>query len=388
MNGSEAARVLGVSVRHVKRLKKRVKQEGAKGVIHGNRGKASNRRIPDSEREKIAKILKERYADFHPLHASEKLAEAHAIIRDPKTIRKIMIEEKLWKPKKGKKKQEHRQWRQRRSFYGEMEQFDGCYHAWLEERYEGKLCLLLSVDDATSTLTHGKFCMNEGIDDVFEFWQEYVKKHGKPLSIYMDKFSTYKMNHKEAQENPDTKTQFGRSLEQLGIGAIFANSPEAKGRVEVRFETLQNRLIKEMRLRNICTVEEANKYVQEEFMFWFNTRYGVAPRGEEDLHKPLTKKEEEQLPSIFSRHTERTVQNDFTISYKTQWYQILEKQSVTVQKKDKVIVEERRDKSIHVRLRGKYLNIRSIPKTQKKIKKTLPWVIAATVAPKTEKVTA
>lgn len=171
-----------------------------------------------------------------------------------------MIEEGLWKPKKNKNKKEHREWRQRRAHYGEMQQFDGSYHHWLEDRGNtGKICLLLSVDDATGQITHAKFEEHEGVFPVFEFWQEYLLKHGKPMSIYMDRFSTYSMNQKTAKENPDTLTQFQRAMKELRIESILANSPEAKGRVETMFGTLQNRLVKEMKKTNYLPYSPSKK---------------------------------------------------------------------------------------------------------------------------------
>ena len=376
INGTEAAGLVGLSVRQTKRLKAAVLAGGPEGLIHKNRGRTSNRGIPEKERDKIVKLLNEKYHDFWPTHASEKLSELHNIKHDPKTIRSIMIKEDLWKPRKTKNK-EHREWRQRRAFYGEMEQFDGSYHKWLEDRVEGKQCLLLSVDDATGDITHGKFDTDEGVFPVFGFWREYVEQNGKPMSIYTDKFSTYKMTQETALNNHDTKTQFQRAMAELGIEPIFANSPEAKGRVETMFRTLQNRLIKEMRLKNIKTVEQANKYLKEEFIPWYNNKYSVEPRGKSDLHKELSDKDKKQIDCILSRQENRTIQNDFTISFKTKWFQLLEGQPVTVQKKDKVIMEERLDGSIKIRLHGKYLNYKIIPKGVKAIKRNIPWVLAA-----------
>jgi hypothetical protein len=247
INGSVAAELIGLSVRQVRRLKRRVILYGPNGLIHGNRGRVGHRRLPDKERKQIIALLHKHYYDFWPRHAAEKLDELHGIVRDPKTIRQIMIDEGLWKPKRGKKKTEHRQWRQRKAHLGEMEQFDGSYHPWFEDRLPGEQCLLLSVDDATSKITHAQFDEHEGVFPVFGFWLEYLSVHGKPMAIYVDKFSTYSMNHKLAKENPDTLTQFQRALRELRIEPILANSPQAKGRVETTFGTLQNRLIKEMR---------------------------------------------------------------------------------------------------------------------------------------------
>jgi len=378
LNGSEAAELLNLTTRHIRRLKKKVKQSGIKGLIHGSRGKSGNRGLPDKEKQKIIDLLHKRYYDFGPTLASEKLKERHQIKRDKGTIRTIMINEGLWRPKQ-KKKDKHRQWRQRKASYGEMVQYDGSYEYWFEDRGE-KFCLLASIDDANSRV-RAKFDGHEGVEPTFSFWREYIEENGKPYSVYVDKFSTYSMNHKLAKENPDTLTQFERAMKELNIEIIHAHSPEAKGRVENIFKTLQDRLIKELRLNNISTVKEANEFLKNIFLPMFNARFNVEPRAKADLHKKLTKQEKSKLDSIFSRQYQRTIRNDFTISHKKNWYQLTKDQPVTICKQGKVTVEERMDKTIHFRLRGKYLNYKLLPERPKKInagKNTLQWVIPKT----------
>lgn len=383
INSTEASTLLHVTTRHVRRLKSIVKQQGAYGLIHGNRGKPSNRRLHPEERKKIVRLLKQKYADFGPTFATEKLLEINHITHDSKTIRTLMIEENLWKPKTKKKASIHRIWRQRRSCYGEMIQFDGSYEHWLENRGNtGKLCLLAGIDDATGTLVKAQFAEHEGVFPVFSFWNEYIITYGKPRSIYLDKFSTYNINHKLAKENYDTLTQFERACETVHIEPIKANSPQAKGRVERLFHTLQDRLIKELRLKNISTIESANTFIEKTFIPKFNQRFSVEPKNTTNLHHILSEKELTQLPGIFSRHTERTVLNDFTFSFKNQWYQLVKEQQATVCKKDTVIVEEHLDKTIHVRLRGTYLNYALLPLRPKKqtLNVKAPWVLPATKA--------
>lgn len=372
----ETAEILSLTIRQIQRLKKSVREKGPQGLIHGSRGKEGHNRIPLKEEAKIVSLLHARYSDFKPTHASEKLKENHNIVRDPKTIRSIMIEQGLWQPKKKKNQSEHREWRQRKSFFGEMEQFDGSYEYWLEDRGP-YCCLLLSVDDATSDITHGRFDFDEGVFSVFAFWAEYLRKNGKPVSIYLDQFSTYKMTQKVAKENHDTRTQFQRAMTELGVELITAYSPQAKGRVERIFGVLQDRLIKEMRLKNISTIQEANLFLQNEFIPWYNHRFAKEPRSQANLHQKLTKKEEQKLSHIFTRQEERVVQNDFTISYKTQWYQLIKGQPVTVCKKDKIIIEENSRSRIDIRLRGKYLNFQPIAK-ELKTERNIPWVLPAT----------
>jgi len=380
INGTEAANLLRLSVRQVKRLKARVNRLGPSGLIHGNRGQKSRNRIDDGEKKEIIRLLRECYHDFKPTFAGEKLSENHGINHDPKTIRQIMIDEGLWKPRIKKKAAVHRAWRERKSCYGEMIQFDGSYEHWFEDRNgTAEICLLAAIDDATGALVSLKFAAHEGVFPVFGFWTEYLVKNGKPRSIYLDKFSTYSVNHPLAKENSDTLTQFERACLELRLEPIKANSPQAKGRVERLFGTLQDRLIKELRLANISTVEEANIFLEKTFIPKFNTRFAVEPRNKTNLHQKLNQKENARLPGIFSRQTERTILNDFTFSFKNQWRQLTEEQPATVCKKDTVIVEERLDKTVRVRLRGKYLNYKLLPKRPEKqagpAKK--PWVLAA-----------
>lgn len=381
IKGPKAAFLLALSTRQVRRLKSGVKAKGAAGLIHGNRGKVSNHQVPNQEKQKIVSLLHRHYYDFGPTLAREKLTEIHHLARDSKTIRQIMIQEKLWQPKKEKQKSEYRSWRQRKSNFGEMAQFDGSYHNWFEGRNEEELgpkqCLLASIDDATGKITKAKFDKDEGVFPVFRFWLEYLEKQGKPYSIYMDKFSTYKMTQRVALENHDLKTQFQRALEELRIEPIFANSPQAKGRVERLFETLQDRLVKELRLNNISTIAEANEFLEKTFIPTFNAKFSVEPKAKADFHTPLTLKEQKQLAGIFSRQTPRIAQNDFTVSFKNQWYQLTKDQPVTVCKKDQVIIEERLDNTIKIRLRGKYLNYQVLPVRPKK--QLQPWVLAATI---------
>jgi len=377
INGSRAAELLHLSVRQVKRLKRKVKSNGPKALIHANRGKSGNRRIPAQEKEKIIKLIHERYADFKPGFAAEKLAERHHLKRDPKTIRQIMIDEGLWKPRKKKQKDYH-SWRQRKAAFGEMEQFDGSYEYWFEDRGP-YCCLLASIDDATGMPTKAKFAFDEGVFPVFDFWHAYLKEYGKPYSIYLDRFSTYKMSQKAAQENHDTLTQFQRAMKELGIEPITAHSCQAKGRIERLFKTFQDRLIKEMRLANISTLQEGNAFLEKTFLPQYRAKYAVEPRSKTNLHYPLSQKEKYNLDAIFSKHYTRIIRNDFTISFNKQWYQLLKDQPATICKKDTVTAEERLDGTIHFRLRGKYLNYKILAERPKKAK--VPWVIAASKKP-------
>jgi hypothetical protein len=280
-----AATLLSLSERQVTRLKQAVQQDGAKALIHAQTGKPSHNRLPEKKRKKIEGILKKKYADFTPAFAAEKLVELHRIDHDPKTIKAIMIDAGLLKPGTKSKNEDHRAWRQRKDAFGEMEQFDGSYHNWFEGRGGiNEACLLASIDDATGMVTKAAFMPHEGVFPVMEFWKGYVESHGKPRSIYLDRFSTYKMNRKTALENPDLKTQFARVMEELHVDMIFALSPQAKGRVERLFKTLQDRLVKEMRLHGMKTFEDANRFLAETFLPSFNRKFAVVPVSGTNLH--------------------------------------------------------------------------------------------------------
>lgn len=376
INGSEAAELLNLTTRHIRRLKKRVRELGASGLVHCGRGKRGNRALPDNERVKIARILRERYADFKPTFAGEQLARRHQIHRDPKTIRQIMIAEGLWKPKSRRDRGIHRQWRERKAHFGEMEQFDGSYEHWFEDRAP-ECCLLAAIDDATGIITRAQFDEHEGVMPVFAFWKEYVQEHGKPRTIYLDKLSTYKLSDDLAKENHDALSQFERATGGLGIKAIPANSPQAKGRIERLFGTLQDRLIKELRLANISAIEDANQFLAKDFIPRFNKQFGVEPRSRANLHAPLSAREKTMLDGVFSRHTPRTVRNDFTVSYNKQWHQLTAGQPVTVCKRDRVIIEEHLAGEIKIRYKGHYLAYELIPKGAPK-RPAPSWVLAAT----------
>lgn len=370
INGTQAAKQLGLSVRQTKRLKARVNKHGVTGIIHKLRGTEGNNKLDPKLIKQALKHIKKDYSDFGPTLAQEKLEEIQKIFIGVSTVRKIMIDEKFYIPKPRKKNPNFRAWRERKECYGEMGQFDGSYHDWFEKRGK-ECCLLANIDDATGRITL-KFDTNEGIECVFNFWKEYAQQKGKPIAIYLDKFSTYKINHKSAVDNKDMITQFQRAMDTLGVRLISAHSPQAKGRVERLFETLQDRLVKELRLRKISTIESANKFLKEEYEEIFNSKFGVAAKSEVDAHSELTEFEKQNLEAIFSVHSKRLVHSDFTIQFKSQWIQLSEVQPTTVYKKDKVLIEQRLDGSLHISLKGKYLDYELLPERPAKVKMLLP----------------
>jgi len=362
INGTEAAKQLYLSVRQIRNLKSKVKKCGEKGIIHGNRGRPSNRKISNEKIKQIERIVKEKYYNFGPTFTAEKLDENHQIIISNEKLRYLMTEWRLWKPRSRNQPKKRYAWRARKDNYGEMEQFDGSYHNWFGKE---ESCLLLSVDDATGKITHAKFDYNESVIAVFRFWLEYFKKNGLPVSIYLDKFSTYKVNHKNAVDNKDMITQFQRASNQTGFKLIFANSPQAKGRVERMNKTLQDRLVKELKLANVTTIEKANEFLKE-YIPKFNSKFAVIPNKKADLHKGLNKTIKEKLPQIFSIQKQRIVMNDYTIRFEKQYFQLEQEQPTTVYKKDAVIVEKHLNNEIKINLKGRYLSYQELPERPKK----------------------
>lgn len=369
LDGTEASKQLSLSVRQTKRLKAKVKLAGIKGVIHGNRGREGNRQISKKIIEKAKKHLNNIYHDFNPLLAQEHLRDDQGIKLSKETVRQLMIKDKLWQPRRKTIAKKHF-WRARKDNYGEMQQFDGCYHSWFEGRNEEVLgleqCLLVSVDDATGKITKAKFGDHEGVKPVFSFWHEYFEANGLPTAIYLDKFSTYKVNHKNAVDNKELMTQFERAMSQLGVKVIHANSPQAKGRVEKMNDTLQRRLVKELRLNNINTITEANQFLKEVFVPKFNQQFGVVPKKKTNLHRKLDEKRIKDLDQILSIQNERKISNDYTVRFKNNYYQLAETQPTTVCKKDKVTIEERLNGEVKISLRSHYLNYSRLPNRPQK----------------------
>lgn len=363
LTGVEAAKLLGTTDRTIRRMKVTVKEGGTAALAHKARGRAGNRRIPTKELKRIKKLLTSKYHDFTPTFAAEKLKELHKIDHDPKTIGRIMVDIGLRGPKRSKGANVvHRTWREPRARLGELVQFDGSYHEWFEDRLPGKQCLLAAIDDATGDIQSLSLREHEGVLPVLGFWQEYAENHGLPQSIYVDKFSTYKMNQACIVENPDVKTQFSRVMAHLRVNVIFANSSQAKGRVERLFRTLQDRLIKELRLQDISTVKEANHFLAEVFIPDFNKRFGKPARETGDLHRPLTVKDHHRTNELFCRHDERVVQHDFTISHETIWYQLLPTPGIAIRPRETSVVRTHVDRSITIAVRGKTVRFKVIPK--------------------------
>ena len=361
----EAAEQADVTSRTIRRWKVKVRDHGALALLHGSRGKPNPRRIPNAKRRVILDLITTHYPDFPPTAASEQLEQDHGIIHHPTTIREIMMEGGLWIPRSKRSGHQtvHRLWRERKAHRGELVQFDGSYHDWFEGRGGlGEVCLLAAIDDATGELLSAQFVPHEGVLPVMGFWQGYIGLHGLPKALYLDRFSTYKMHLAVAKDNPDLKTQLQRAMETLGVELIFAHSPQAKGRVERLFRTLQDRLVKAMRLKGLATTQDGNRFLEKYFMPAFNKKFSVLPRQQHDVHRQISKRELADLSNVLCRQEERSIQYDFTLSFRTQWYQILPTPGLAIRPRETVLVREYPDGTLTFFLRHRRLNTKTIAK--------------------------
>jgi len=346
-----AALMLGISDRQVRRLVKAVREGGDRGVIHGLRGRSSNRRFPESLREKVLMLYRERYPDFGPTLATEKLFEREDIKVSDETLRTWLIEAGLWK--KRRKRSAFRQWRPRRECFGQMVQMDGSHHDWLEGRGP-KLVLMGYTDDATNT-TYGRFYDYEGTLPAMDSFKGYVERYGIPISLYLDRHTTYKSSKKLTEwdevQGVEALSQFERALKELGVEVIHALSPQAKGRIERLFGVLQDRLVKEMRLQGVKSKEEANVFL-ETYLPRYNERFGVHPADEADAHVKLPL--HVNLDRYLCIKNERSIRKDNTIALDGRLYQLEERGG------KKVVVEERVDGSLLVISKGVSLKYKEI----------------------------
>lgn len=355
----EAAKLLRLSTRQVKRKLKAYRQQGAVSLVHKNRGRKSNRAVDENLAREAISIIKNQYVDFGPTFAAEQLLARHHISINHETLRKLMIREGIWKTKK--KKGKVHLYRERKECFGEMVQIDGSFHKWFEDR--APQCTLLAyIDDATSEVVWLEFAESESTASLMKSTRSYLELHGRPLTFYADRGGVYKVNN----NNPDNDkfTQYERSLKELDIELIHARSPQAKGRVERLFKTLQDRLVKEMRLNKISTKEEANRYIRETYLKAHNAKYAVQAKGSTNLHRSLAGY---QLDRIMCLKEERKLCNDFTIRYKNNWYQLLPKQPTILSPKDSIVVNEHLNGSISLTIRKCVLNFEHLAAKPEKV---------------------
>jgi transposase len=355
----EAALMISLSERQVRRLVRAVREYGEKGITHKLRGQSSYRKIPNRLREDVIRLYTRKYHDFGPTLASEKLFEVDNIRISDETLRKWLIEAGLWK--KRRKRVPHRQWRERKEYLGEMIQVDGSHHDWLEGRGP-QLVLMAYIDDATNRV-FARFYGYEGTLPAMDSFKGYVNKYGLPQSVYLDRHTTYKSTKKlsewEELEGIEPLSQFERALDELGVQVIHAYSPQAKGRIERLFGILQDRLIKEMRLSGIKTKEEANEFLNR-YLIQHNKRFSRLPAHETDLHVRLP--DDINLDKYLCIKTGRTVKKDHTIAYDGKLYQIEDRVNGK-----RVCVEERLDGSLHITSKDLSLTYREITERPKRI---------------------
>lgn len=311
----QAAELLSLSVRQVKRLCKAYQVSGAGGLISKRRGQPSNNRLSEKTINWARRLLRARYHDFGPTLATEKLA-IEGVSLSVETVRQLLIGEGLWKAKCVRRPVIH-QLRERRARLGELVQIDGSPHDWFEGRAR-KCTLLVFVDDATSRLMYLQFVEAETTFNYFAGVRSYLSEFGKPLAFYSDKFGVFRVNIPNALSGTGL-TQFGRALKELDIELICAHSPQAKGRVERANQTLQDRLTKDLRLRGLSSLEAANAYLPE-FIAAYNARFAVTPRSAESAHRPLGKGQD--LERVLTLCERRTLSKNLTLSYNNVLYQI------------------------------------------------------------------
>lgn len=338
----EAACQLGVSTRQVKRLVRRYRLEGATGLASRHRGHPSNNRIAEAVRAEAIALIREHYHDFGPTLACEKLAECHALSVSVETVRQWMIAAELWRVKPRRERRAFPR-RERRAREGELVQIDGSDHKWFEDR--GDRCtLIVFIDDASGKLMYLRFVPAETTWAYLNGLRQYLETYGRPASLYSDRHSIFRINDLKASAGRDVRTQFGRVLESLGIEAIHANTPQAKGRVERVNGTLQDRLVKELRLAGINDIDAANAFL-EGYTERFNARFAVPPRSVEDAHRPVLH-DQGQLELIFTLQFERTITKNLEIHYDKRIYQIQAPGRTRRLRQSKVIICERQDGSL------------------------------------------
>jgi len=366
---AQAAQEIKQTTRQVRRLLKRLAKEGDAAVLHGLRGRPSNRRFSQQVRDQIVEILSQPvYRGFGPTLASEYLRRQHQVQIGRETLRQIMIGAGLWRARRQRVDKVH-QWRARRSCRGELVQWDTSEHDWLEGRGP-KLYLIHMIDDATSRLTARFVTHDSTVENLRLLWT-YLEHQGRPVAFYTDKASLFRTAPKMARDRQPLPreeheamppTQIGRALNELGIVWIAAHSPQAKGRVERSFSTAQDRLVKGLRVAGACTLEQANRYLEQEFLPWWNQHLAVAPANPADAHRPLGR--EHDLAAILSQVESRCVRNDYTMQFDNRVYQIERPSICAGLRGASVEVERRLDGTLAIRFRGQYLAFRACPGPQ------------------------
>lgn len=346
----EAARLLKVDVRQIRRIERRLRKEGDAGVVHGLRGRPSNARIDEEDRRKVLSRYRERYLGFGPTLAAEKLTEEDDLPVAVRTLREWLVRDGLWQ--RVRQREEYRSRRLRRSCFGELVQADASEHDWLEGRGP-RMVLTGMIDDASSKVV-ARFYPAETTEAYMDLLGRYTRKLGRPVAFYSDRDSVFRA---EDELDRPVPTQFSRALKELGIDWIGAYSPQAKGRIERLWGTAQDRLVKELRLAEAKDMQQANAILKAKFLPWFNRNCAVPPASGNDAHRPLHPSMD--LAAILSIQEQRTVANDYTIRLENQVYQLY-KPVWPGERGGKVIVERRLDGSMHIRFKRHYLTFGAV----------------------------
>lgn len=358
MTQREVGERMGVSERWVRKLLRRMKKQGDGVVLHGLRGRSSNRKLPAKTKQSALAILrKPDWHDFGPTFAAEQLSKHHSIEVGKETLRGWMVEAGLWKPG-SRRLQEVHGWRPRRSGFGELVQWDTSDHNWLEGRGPVRY-LVRMIDDATSW-SWGRFVESDATSFNMAVLWEYLEKNGRMVDVYTDRDSMFtvprrKGESEQERQAADRLTQLGRSLRELGIGSILANSPQAKGRVERSFLTAQDRLVKQLRLAKVCTLEAANAFLEKEYWPEWNECFARPVKDFPNQHRPLS--ETQDLAAILCHAEDRVIANDYTFSFAGRRYQIQREQIQAGMRRQRLRVELRLDGNLRVRYQERYLTI-------------------------------
>lgn len=361
LNLINAAEILELSYRQMKRLWHRYREEGAEGLKHRSAGRSSNRSKPKKLREKVLRLVRKKYSGqegerFGPQLAAEHLASDDQLVVSAPTLRRWMLEEGLWS--RARKRGAHRQWRERKKHFGELVQMDGSFHAWLEERGP-RGCLMNMVDDATGT-TAARMGAEETIWAAAGVLRAWIEKYGVPLALYTDWKNVYvrEPSEEELLRGEVPVTQFGRICQRLGIRIIAANSAQAKGRVERNHGTHQDRLVKKMRLKKIATYAQANEFLEREYLAEHNRRFAKAPASEKDYHHPAPKRRE--LQAVFHLETQRVIGNDWVVRYENRYFQVQRQARRYAPAKATVKVCTWEDGRLEIQYRGQALSWQEI----------------------------
>ena len=345
----EAAGLMGLSLRQARRVYKRFGAEGDAGLVHRLRGCASNRRLGERVRQRAVKLHQEHYADFGPTLACEKLASEHGLVLSPNTLTGLLKERGLWERRRRRGK--HRRRRERRASFGSMVQMDGSHHDWFEGRGPGCVLMVL-VDDATST-TLARFYPAETTEAAFDAFGRWAGAYGLPRSVYADRHSIYR-----DEGHPGRPTQFGRAMKDLGVELILAHSPQAKGRVERKHAVFQDRLVKEMRLRGISSIGQANALLEAKFLKQVNDRYAVKARRGQDLHRPV--EAGVVLEEVLCVQERRAVGDDWCVRWRNRWLQVDACHGPLGLAGGRVLVKQRADGTLVVEHQGRRLTVREL----------------------------